>query len=230
MRLDKALSDQGIGTRKEIRELILKGRVSVGGKTVLRPEHPVTEESLVSLDGVQVDLSPFETWLLYKPAGYLSATEDPDHPVVMKLIPSAKKGLAPVGRLDLDTEGLLLVTNDGALSHRLQSPKHHVPKTYYAELSADLPEDAAERFSEPMVFSDFTARPADGFEKLSPRAACLTISEGKFHQVKRMFAKIGCEVLYLKREGFGPLNLQGLEKGEARKLTAEEVNSLKKQV
>ncbi len=222
MRLDKALADQGIGTRKEVRELIAKGRVSVDGETVKQPDLQVSESSEILLDGGMLDLAPYEYWLLYKPAGYLSATEDRVHPVVTELIPSKRKGLAPVGRLDIDTEGLLLITNDGAFSHRLQSPKYHVPKTYYAELDSDLPENAAGLFSQTMTFSDFTAKPADGFEKLSARSALLTISEGKFHQVKRMFAKIGCEVVYLRRERFGSLTLDSMHPGEARKLTEKE--------
>ena len=228
MRLDKALSDQGIGTRKEVRELIIRGRIRVNDETVRKADRQVSEADQVLFDGNPVDLSPYEYWILYKPAGYLTATEDRSKPTVMELIPSKRKDLAPVGRLDLDTEGLLLVTNDGDLSHRLLSPKYHVEKTYYAELRSDLPENAAELLSRPMSFSDFTAKPADGFEKLSARSARLTISEGKYHQVKRMFAKIGCEVLYLRRERFGPLNLQGLEPGEARKLTEEESKNLKK--
>ncbi len=227
VRLDKLLSDQGIGTRSEVKELIRKGRVKVNGETVRRPELSVTESDTVSVDGEELRRASFEYWLLYKPAGFLTAVQDAGRPVVMELIPSKRKGLSPVGRLDLETEGILLVTDDGLLAHRLLSPKYHVEKTYYAELASDLPADAAERFSRPMEFSDFMAAPAVSFEELEPRAARLTIAEGKYHQVRRMFAKIGCEVVTLRRESFGFLTLEGLKPGEARSLTEKEVRQLR---
>ena len=227
MRLDKYLSDRGFGTRKEVKALIQKGRVTVGGSVIKTPDYSVNEGQAVEVDGLPAEKEAFEYWILYKPAGYLSATEDFSHPVVTALIASKRKGLAPVGRLDLDTEGLLLLTNDGALSHRLLSPKNEIEKTYYAELDADLPADAELQFSEPMVFSDFTAKPAKAFQQLSPRSALLTITEGKFHQVKRMFAKIGCRVVYLRRERFSGITLQGLKPGEARRLKEDEISTLK---
>lgn len=227
MRLDRFLAERSAGSRKQVKELIAKGRVTVNGEVVCRPEYQVAEADLVAADGETISAEAYEYWLLYKPAGYLSAAADKTKPVVTELVPSARKDLAPVGRLDLDTEGLLLVTNDGALSHRLLSPKYHVEKCYYAELDADLPPDAAARFSESMVFSDFTAKPAVSFEQVSDRKALLAITEGKYHQVKRMFGKLGCEVVYLRRERFGPLSLVGMKKGEARQLTEAEIHLLK---
>ena len=216
MRLDKCLATMGIGARSYVKELIRSGAVSVNGKVCKAPETPVSEDDEILVNGKPLEHEDFEYYILYKPAGYLSAREDPRKPVVMELVPSKRTDLFPVGRLDFDTEGLLLITNDGELNHRLLSPKYKVPKKYYAELDADLPPDAKEKLSRPIVFQDFTSEPAV-LEVIDLRHAYLTVTEGKYHEVKRLFHAIGCDVVYLRRETFGKLSLSGLKRGEIRK-------------
>lgn len=228
MRLDKFIALQGIASRSQAKELVKKGKVLIQGSPVKHADTDIPEGERVWIDGTEYVCSEYEYYLLYKPAGYLTARSDTRQPVVMELVPSKRTDLAPVGRLDADTEGVLLITNDGALAHELLSPRKHVKKTYYAELDRELPPDAEMLLKQPMEFSDFTSAPADAFEKLDARKALLTISEGKFHQVKRMFHAIGCEVTYLKRVSFGCLTLDGMKPGECRKLTAEETETLKR--
>ena len=220
MRLDKCPSTLGVGSRKYVKELIASGIVSVNGMVVRSADASVTEDDEILLNGSPVAHEDFEYYVLYKPAGYLSACSDVRRPVVMELVPSKRKDLFPVGRLDFDTEGLLLITNDGELNHRLLSPKYEVHKKYYAELDKDLPEDAKEKLSQPVAFKDFISRPAV-LEIIDARRAYLTVTEGKYHEVKRLFQSIGCEVTYLRRETFGRLTLNGLKRGECRKISIE---------
>lgn len=213
----------GYGSRRDAQALIRSGRVTLDGKSV-RDGGAETEGCRVAVDGRPVALPGHTHIMLYKPAGILTAARDRDAPTVMDLLPPlyVKNGCMPVGRLDKDTTGLLLLTDDGALGHRLISPKRHVDKVYLAELEAPLPPDAAEWFREGIRLKDFTALPA-GLEVLSPRKARVTVWEGKYHQVKRMFAAEGCPVSRLHRESFGPLRLDpSLGEGEYRPLTEEE--------
>ncbi|MBM6766316.1 rRNA pseudouridine synthase [Faecalicoccus pleomorphus] len=226
VRLDKFLSHMGYGTRNEVKNIIKNGWVTIEGKTIKKADFQVKEDQTVYVDDVPVSYVRYEYYILNKPAGYVSATEDTLHPTVMELIPSIRNDLYPVGRLDLDTEGLLLVCNDGQLTHELLSPKKHVLKKYYVEFEGTLPENAVEIFAQPMDLDDFITKPAK-LEVLDQDKAYLTISEGKFHQVKRMFQNVGCEVTYLKRVSFGPLELKDLEIGQARALTPEEIELLK---
>lgn len=226
MRLDKFLSHMGYGTRNEVKNIIKNGWVTIEGKTIKKADFQVKEDQTVYVDDVPVSYVRYEYYILNKPAGYVSATEDTLHPTVMELIPSIRNDLYPVGRLDLDTEGLLLVCNDGQLTHELLSPKKHVLKKYYVEFEGTLPENAVEIFAQPMDLDDFITKPAK-LEVLDQDKAYLTISEGKFHQVKRMFLKVGCKVTYLQRVCFGPLELKDLEIGQARALTPEEIELLK---
>lgn len=226
VRLDKFLSHMGYGTRNEVKNIIKNGWVMIEGKTIKKADFQVKEDQTVYVDDVPVSYVRYEYYILNKPAGYVSATEDTLHPTVMELIPSIRNDLYPVGRLDLDTEGLLLVCNDGQLTHELLSPKKHVLKKYYVEFEGTLPENAIDVFAQPMDLDDFITKPAK-LEVLEPDKAYLTISEGKFHQVKRMFQKVGCEVSYLKRVSFGPLELKDLEIGQARALTSKEIELLK---
>jgi len=177
----------------------------------------------------------FEYYMLNKPQGVVSATQDNLHRTVIDLLPAEKRGdLFPVGRLDIDTEGLLLITNDGDLAHRLLSPKKHVDKQYYAKVDGVLPADSIVRMAEGLVLTDVEGtkvKPAK-LEILKKETdnneILLTIQEGKFHQVKRMFEALGCHVTYLKRLSMGALQLdQALAVGEFRKLTEEEVLLLK---
>lgn len=226
VRLDKFLSHMGYGTRNEVKNIIKNGWVTIDGETIKKADFQVKEDQTVYVDDVPVSYVRYEYYILNKPAGYVSATEDNLYPTVMELIPSIRNDLYPVGRLDLDTEGLLLVCNDGQLTHELLSPKKHVLKKYYVEFEGSLPENVIDIFAQPMDLDDFVTKPAQ-LEVLDQDKAYLTISEGKFHQVKRMFQKVGCEVTYLQRVCFGPLELKDLEIGRARALTPEEIELLK---
>ena len=234
MRLDKYLSDMGAGTRSELKKEIRKSGAVVDGTVVKDPGFSVSESSNVIFRGSEVAYEEYVYYMLNKPAGIISASEDGREETVVDLISEPKRrDLFPVGRLDRDTEGLLLITNDGALSHRLLSPKHHVDKVYYVKVSGILTESDAELFRDGLVLTDgLECLPAD-LEILSVSdddyvsEAKITIREGKFHQVKRMFASIGSEVIYLKRLSMGPISLDpGLAPGEYRRLTPEELTAL----
>ena len=227
-RLDKFLTLTGAGTRSQVKELIRKGRVLVNGKPEKRPEKKINpERDQVSADGKEIRFTKSVYYMLNKPAGVVTATEDRIHRTVIDLLEDKRTDLFPVGRLDIDTEGLLLITNDGILGHQLLSPKKHVDKTYYVETDRLIPADAKERFAAGMDLGDFTAMPAV-FEQQGERSGCLTIREGKFHQVKRMFSAVGTEVVYLKRLSMGALKLDpSLQPGESRALTEEEIRLLK---
>ncbi|MBR2700862.1 MAG: rRNA pseudouridine synthase [Erysipelotrichaceae bacterium] len=224
MRLDKYLADMGIGTRKEIKKLILAGLVTVDDEIITKPDHKVDESSSVCLEGEALIYQQYQYFLLNKPAGYL-CTKD-GSPNVMELVPNYYKDLNPVGRLDKDTEGLLIITNDGQLTHQLISPKYHVDKKYYFECDKPLPADAAAVLSKPIEFSDFISLPGK-LELISENSGYLTIHEGKFHQVRRMIGYLGCNVTYLKRTNYSFLDIEDLAVGEYRELTAEETEKLK---
>ena len=238
IRLDKFLTEMKKGSRRQVGELIRKGRVTVDGAVCREPERKLLPEQMeICLDGEVVGYAAVEYFMLNKPQGVISATEDPHHKTVIDLLAQAKrKDLFPVGRLDIDTEGLLLLTNDGALAHELLAPKKHVDKVYFARVRGTLVSDIGERFREGMTLLDGTrVRPAELFtERMWTEAGesfCetrLTIHEGKFHQVKRMFEAAGGEVIYLKRLSMGPLHLdETLAPGESRLLTGEEIRQLK---
>lgn len=229
LRLDKYLADMGAGTRSQLKEWIRKGRVAVNGDTARSPEQKVAPGyDRVEVDGVLVGYVEKEYYMLNKPAGVISATEDARHKTVLDLISSRqRKDLFPVGRLDRDTEGLLLITNDGELAHRLLSPKKHVDKVYYVKTDRPIPEDAEKRFSQGIQMEDGTVFQPASMERETDTSAYLTIQEGKFHQVKRMFSAVGCQVVYLKRISMGPLRLDDtLACGAYRKLTEEEIRNL----
>ena len=238
IRLDRFLSEMGKGSRREIREMIQKGRIRVNGIAENQVDRKIDPETdLVEADGKRVFYAETEYFMLNKPPGVLSATEDSRYPTVIQLIKSAvRKDRFPVGRLDLDTEGLLLITNDGSLAHRLLSPKKHVDKVYLAHVKGRLPEDAGKRMEEgilmedgwktlPAVLTVLGQLPEKEKDAEGPVTEVrLTIQEGKFHQVKRMFEALGCRVIYLKRLSMGPLTLdEELKPGEYRRLTEEEI-------
>lgn len=228
LRLDKYLADMGCGTRSQVRELLKRKRVLVNGRILTDGGYKVKPEDSVVADGKPVQYVEFEYFMLNKPQGVVSATEDNLYPTVLSLLDGQKrKDLFPVGRLDIDTEGLLLITNDGALAHRLLSPAHHVDKTYYVETETDIPQEAVLRMAEGILLhEDGITLPAK-LELVGKRSAKLTIQEGKFHQVKRMFAAIGCRVTFLKRLTMGPLRLdEALKPGQFRPLTTNERKAL----
>ncbi len=234
IRLDKYLADMGVGTRQEVKKHIRQGRASVDGMAVKRADLKVDESSqTVTFDGEEIPYAAFEYYMLNKPKGVVSATEDARERTVVSLIESRRKsGLFPVGRLDKDTEGLLLITNDGALAHRLLSPRKHVDKCYYAEVAGEVTEEDVRLFAEGVDIGaeqEERTRPArlEILESGRVSKVRLTIQEGKFHQVKRMFRAVGKEVLYLKRESMGALVLdEGLRPGQYRHLTEKEIEKL----
>lgn len=229
-RLDKLLAATGKWSRKEAKALIKAGRVRVEDRLPKGPEDKVEEGSLVTVDGKPIFTEKYVYLMLHKPAGVISATQDAKEKTVLDLLPKdlRRKDLFPVGRLDKDTEGLLLLTDDGELAHRLLSPKHHVDKRYYARVDGALgPEDVA-AFALGMTLGDGLECLPAGLEPLEPGACIVTLREGKFHQVKRMLAARGAPVLYLKRLSMGPLVLdEALPVGAFRELTAAETATLR---
>lgn len=235
IRLDKYLADMGCGTRQEVKKLIRSGQVSVNGAVVKKPETKVGQTvQEVCLNGEKVGYESFEYYMLNKPAGVISATEDRSCQTVVDLIQEKKrKDLFPVGRLDKDTEGLLLITNDGELAHRLLSPKKHVDKCYFARVSGKMTEDDVRSFENGVNIGSLEQPEITMPGKLEIITSDeisqihLTIQEGKFHQVKRMFRAVGKEVIYLKRLRMGTLVLdENLSIGEYRPLTKEELEKL----
>lgn len=237
MRLDKYLADMGGGTRQEVKRLIRQGRVRVDETPVSKPEYKVDESSQrVTLDGREIVYCRYEYYMLNKPAGVVSATEDACKTVVELIEGRKRKDLFPVGRLDKDTEGLLLITNDGGLAHRLLSPGRHVDKRYYARIRGIVTEEDQKHFLRGVNIGtkDREERTRPGRldilsvdEKEGLSEILLTIQEGKYHQVKRMFLAVGKEVLYLRRESMGALTLdRSLRPGQYRELTEEELESL----
>ncbi|MBA4700035.1 MAG: rRNA pseudouridine synthase [Ruminococcus sp.] len=232
LRLDKYLADMGAGTRSEVKKAIAKGQVSIGGLVVKRPETKIdTEQDEVEYQGRSVSYVEYEYYMLNKPAGVVSATEDKKEQTVVDLIESRlRKDLFPVGRLDKDTEGLLLITNDGKMAHRLLSPKKHVDKVYYARIKGNVSQADVQAFSDGLDIGEkqrtlpakLAVLKADEISEIE-----VTIHEGKFHQVKRMFEAVEKEVLYLKRIRMGSLELDDtLLPGTYRKLTEKEISEL----
>ncbi len=229
MRLDKYLAEMGAGTRKEVRKMIRDGRVSINGQKENDPGRKVMEGEEVRADGAPVVYEKYVYYMLHKPAGVISATEDAREQTVLDLIDEKKrKGLFPVGRLDRDTEGLLLITNDGELAHRLLSPKRHVDKVYFARLDGPVGEEEKKLFAQGLKVDDtLTALPAELEILDGKNEVRVTVREGKYHQVKRMFQAVGREVLYLKRLSMGPLVLdEQLPAGAYRRLTGEEESAI----
>jgi 16S rRNA pseudouridine516 synthase len=227
-RLDKLLSDAGVASRKELKTIIKAGRVTVDGDMVTAPETKVAETARVAVDGREVGPTGPVWLLLHKPAGYVTSTEDPRDKTVMELLPAeyVRRGVFPVGRLDKETEGLLLFTNDGPAAHRILSPKHRVDKVYYAEHDGEAGEADVEAFRAGMVLRDGSVcRPAV-LEPLDPGKSRITVQEGMYHQVRRMMAARGLHVNYLRREREADLTLDGVPIGTFRLLTPEEIQHL----
>lgn len=229
-RLDKLLAGTGKWSRREVKALVRQGLVRVDGRLAASAEDKLDPAAaIITVAGETVALHRFTYVLLHKPAGVLTATEDRKQPTVLDLLPPELRriGLAPVGRLDKDTEGLLLLTNDGELAHRLLSPKYHVEKRYFARVDGELSAADAEAFARGMTLGDGLECLPAGLELLPGHACIVTLREGKFHQVKRMLAARGAPVLYLKRLSMGPLVLEdSLAAGAYRLLRAEEISAL----
>ena len=229
MRIDKFLANSGIGTRKEVKELLKKKRISVNGEIITEAKMHIDEDNdIVAFDGERIEYKEFLYIMLNKPQDVISATDDERHRTVLDLLEESltKVGLFPVGRLDKDTEGLLVLTNDGKMAHELLSPKKHVPKRYYVELKKPLSEEEARILENGVELETFTTKPAK-VEFITEDKVYIIISEGKYHQVKRMFKCVGNRVLYLKRTGMGNLGLdESLEPGEYRELSSHELELL----
>ena len=238
MRLDKLLAEITSGSRSEVKQWIRQGRVRIDHEIVKRPETKVdAEKQSIYLDDALLRYCQYEYYMLNKPAGIVSATSDEEHEVVTSLITgSNRKDLFPVGRLDLDTEGLLLITNDGKLSHFLLSPKRHVDKTYHVRIEGVLTKEDVESLEQGMDIGDEKMTLPAVVESyslvnegsVSQTEVVLTSREGRYHQVKRMFAALGKPVLTLKRLKMGGLQLdESLAPGEYRELTEEEIQALR---
>lgn len=233
IRLDKYLADMGIGTRSEVKNIIRKKQVSVNGMPISKPEAKVDiTKDTVCYQGKTVAYEPYVYYMLNKPGGCVSAVKDNLYPTVLSFIENPKGyNLFPVGRLDLDTEGLLLITNDGTLAHELLSPKKHVTKTYFAKVQGRVTREDVQRFSlgldineeKPTLPATLVIEKSDDISEIR-----VSITEGKYHQVKRMFEAVGKQVLFLKRLSMGTLQLdESLTPGSYRALTTEELSALK---
>ena len=229
-RLDKVLAGTGRWSRREVKLLVRQGLVRLNGAAAVSAEEKCDPETaVITVNGETVVLRRFTYVLLHKPGGVLTATEDRRQETVMELLPQELRrvGLAPVGRLDKDTEGLLLLTHDGELTHRLLSPKYHVDKRYFARVDGHLTAAHTETFAKGMTLGDGLKCLPARLEILPDSGCIVTVREGKFHQVKRMLASCGAPVVYLKRLSMGPLVLgDELGRGEHRMLRDEEVAAL----
>ena len=234
-RIDKLLATTGLWSRKEVKDMVRHGRVLVDGRAVSKAEEKADADTAeIRVDGEVVDCAPFVYLMLNKPAGLLSATEDKRQKTVLDLLPAhlRRRGLFPVGRLDKDTVGLMLLTDDGPMGHELLSPKKHVDKIYHARVDGHIDEEDVAVLASGMVLEDGLHCLPAGLEALGDGSECLvTLREGKYHQVKRMLAARGKPVTALKRLSMGPLELdETLNEGEWRPLTAQELEALKRSV
>ncbi|XQY91058.1 pseudouridine synthase [Metabacillus sp. HB246100] len=235
MRLDKLLANVGFGTRKEVKKMLKTGVVKVEGEVIKDPKtHVNPEEDTITVNEDIIEYKEFVYLIMNKPAGYLSATEDEYQETVLDLLEMGDAVCQPfpVGRLDKDTEGLLLLTNDGQLSHQLLSPKKHVPKTYYATILGEVTDRDVQVFKTGVELDDgYLTKPAilEILRSGDESEIHVTITEGKYHQVKRMFESVGKKVTYLKRISMGPIRLdeEELKTGEYRELTEEEIEELR---
>lgn len=235
MRLDKYLVACAVGSRTEVKNFLKSGRVTVNGKKEKSAKLQIDEETdEVCFDGQKLDYEEFVYYMMNKPQGVISATEDPKHKTVLDLMDdyARAKEVFPVGRLDIDTHGLLLLTNDGKLAHALLSPKRHVDKTYLAQVDGIMTDEDIETFAKGLPLKDFTCQPAKlelvSIDREKDQSLVrVTIAEGKFHQVKRMVAYCGKEVVDLQRLTMGTLTLdEDLKRGEWRRLSKEELEGL----
>lgn len=230
MRLDKFLCDTAGLTRTEAKNAVKKGQIAVNGQVQKAADFKVKETTdTVTFQGRPLSYAAFHYYMLHKPAGVITATEDKKESTVMDILREEKvKNLFPVGRLDKDTEGLLLITDDGELAHNLLSPKKHVDKEYLVKVRDSISEDDCRKLSEGVDIGDEKPTAPAKVERVAEKEILLTIREGRFHQVKRMLQAVGNEVLYLKRLSFGSLRLpKDLEKGAYRPLSEEEIYKIK---
>lgn len=229
MRLDKFFTHAGLLSRKECAAAAKRGRISVNGKVVSDPAVHINEnEDAVTFDGVPVGYSKYVYIMLNKPKGYVSSSDEPGEHTVLELLPEniVKCNVFPSGRLDKDTTGLMIITNDGASSHRALAPKSHVEKSYAYECADPLTDEDVRKMGEGITLADgYTTMPC-GIVKETDKSGVITLKEGKYHQIKRMFGACGNKITSLKRLTFGDISLDGeLEEGAFRYLTDDEINS-----
>lgn len=228
-RLDAVLSSCAVGSRSEVKLLIRRGKVSVDGKVVRDPSSQVSPDAKIAVNGVEIDTDEFVYLMLNKPCGFVSTTDEKERNV-LEFVPSElfRKGMFPVGRLDKDTSGLLLLTNDGEFSHRLTSPSHEIEKEYIATLARPLDAACFELFENGMTLKDGLETKPAKLEAVDEKTARVVVREGKYHQVRRMFACCGNRVETLRRVRIGEVRLDSnLREGEVRRLTPEEISLLK---
>ncbi len=228
-RLDKILSHLNYGTRKEVKKLIKDKEVYVNGELVTNSDMKIdVDNDIIQVFNEEIKYEKFVYIMLNKPDGVISATYDPRFETVLDLMPEYQKmGVFPVGRLDIDTEGLLIISNDGQLAHNVLSPNKHVDKKYYVKFSGEFKSEYIKKVEDGILIDDFVTKPGK-LEQISTEEAYITIHEGKFHQVKKMFEALNMHVEYLKRVEFGGIKLdETLRLGEYRPLTSEEIEVLK---
>ena len=226
MRIDKFLANAKFGSRKDVKKILKAKKVFVNGNLVLNDDYQVKENDIIICDGKEVKYVEFVYYMLNKPTGYVSATIDNLYPTVVSIIDDYHD-IFPVGRLDVDTTGLLFITNDGELAHNLTSPKKKVDKKYFVKFTGEYNENIPEEFKKGIDLKDYITKPGI-FEKISDDSCYVTIHEGKFHQVKLMMKAVGLKVIELKRVSFGPIDLDlNLEEGQYRELTKSELSILK---
>ena len=236
MRIDKYLANMNVGSRKEVHQLIKKGVVAVNGKTVKTPKEKINEDDVVTVNGEEIAYQKYHYFLLNKPKGVLSATEDRSQKTVISLLDPQDQyqGISPVGRLDKDTTGLLLLTNDGQLNHELLAPNKHVAKVYRAQIAGVADEETIETFASGMTLGDGTKLKPAKLKILKQDRENDTseieieISEGKYHQIKRMFVAVGMKVTALDRLSMGKLHLPAdLRRGKYVELSLEKIENIK---
>ena len=232
MRLDKLLANKAYGSRKEVHQLLKDQRVTINGEITTKKDiHVDIESDVIMVDGQVVNTKQQYYVKFHKPKGYVTAVEDANHPVVMDLLPPEyiKMGVVPVGRLDKDTEGLLLLTNDGVWGHSIINGNKHVSKVYYVEYDGELTEEGIQRIKEGIVLGDGTHCKSALIDVVSSQSLLITIEEGKYHQVKRMIGAAGGIVTYLKRLTIGHIDLTGIEEvGSIQDLTIGDIEAFKK--
>jgi len=224
MRLDKYLTECGLGSRSEVKKILKMREIKVNGKIEFSPKINVSTADKILYNDEMIEYKATRYYIMNKPAGYITATEDKKHKTVMEIIPEwvVQKNLFPVGRLDKDTEGLLLFTNDGPLSHELLSPKKHVDKIYYVEADKIITDEDIKKLELGVDIGGYITKPSN-CERVDEDKINLTISEGRFHQVKKMLHAVDNCVVYLKRIKFANLELEDLEIGEMREINMEEI-------
>ena len=227
-RLDKILSEAGVCSRRDCERLVRRGLITINGQTVKSASEKADENAYIEIDGELVQRRREVVCIMNKPAGFVTSTEDDRNRTVMELLPDEmlRQKVVPAGRLDKDTEGLLVFTNNGDLLHRLISPKSEVQKTYYVEHEGTITDDSIKLAEKGIVLKDGTICKSAKIECLGEGKSNITITEGMYHQVKRMFAALGCHVTYLRRIQIGKLSLGDLEPSQVRELNQEEIDSL----